>query len=66
VMQASLANIDSVMIAGESRKRDGKLLYGDLDRVQSELLRSAGRILGELGWHPDSGRTPSAVETATH
>jgi cytosine/adenosine deaminase-related metal-dependent hydrolase len=66
VMQANLANIDSVMIAGEWRKRDGKLLYGDLDRVQSELLRSAGRILGELGWHPDSGRTPSAVETATH
>jgi cytosine/adenosine deaminase-related metal-dependent hydrolase len=66
VMQANLANIDAVMIAGEWRKRDGKLLYGHLDRVKSELLRSASRILGELGWHPDSGRTESVVQTATH
>jgi 5-methylthioadenosine/S-adenosylhomocysteine deaminase len=66
VMQANLANIDSVMIAGEWRKRDGKLLYGDLDRVKSELLRSASRILGELGWHADSGRTESVAQSATH
>ncbi len=52
VMQASLANIDSVMIAGEWRKRGGKLLFHDLDRVKEELFRSGSRILGELGWRP--------------
>jgi cytosine/adenosine deaminase-related metal-dependent hydrolase len=53
VMQGSLANIDSVMVAGEWRKRDGKLLCGDLDRVKAELARSASRILAEAGLGPD-------------
>jgi 5-methylthioadenosine/S-adenosylhomocysteine deaminase len=53
VMQASLANIDSVMVAGVWRKRDGKLLFADLDRVKSELLRSGGRILAAVGWQPE-------------
>jgi 5-methylthioadenosine/S-adenosylhomocysteine deaminase len=52
VMQANLANIDSVMVAGEWRKRDGKLLFRDLDRVKTELARSGSRILSELGWLP--------------
>jgi 5-methylthioadenosine/S-adenosylhomocysteine deaminase len=52
VMQANLANIDSVMIAGQWRKRDGKLLFHDLDRVKAELARSGSRILSELGWRP--------------
>ena len=56
VMQANLANIDSVMIAGEWRKRDGKLLYADIDRVKTELVRSSQRILSALGWRSDSGR----------
>jgi cytosine/adenosine deaminase-related metal-dependent hydrolase len=64
VMQANLANIDSVMIAGEWRKRDGNLIYAGLDRVKSELFSSASRILGEIGWHPDSGRTKSAAPAA--
>jgi len=53
IMQASLANIDSVMVAGVWRKRDGKLLFADLDRIKSELLRSGSRILAGLGWRPD-------------
>ena len=53
IMQANLANIDSVMIAGGWRKRDGKLLFHDLDRVKVELLRSGSRILAELGWRPE-------------
>ncbi len=56
VMQASLANIDSVMVAGGWRKRDGKLLFRDLDRVKAELSRSGSRILAELGWRPDMRR----------
>ncbi|MGH9718048.1 MAG: amidohydrolase family protein, partial [Candidatus Acidiferrales bacterium] len=53
VTQASLANIDSVMIAGEWRKRAGKLLFPALEGVKHELLRSGQRILSELGWTPD-------------
>ena len=59
VMQASLANVDSVMIAGEWRKRHGKLLRADLDRLRDELARSGRRILGALGWRP-RGREQSA------
>jgi 5-methylthioadenosine/S-adenosylhomocysteine deaminase len=66
VMQANLANIDSVMIAGEWRKRDGKLLYADLDRVKTELERSGRRILSALGWRPDSGRAEPVGQTAAH
>jgi 5-methylthioadenosine/S-adenosylhomocysteine deaminase len=66
VMQANLANIDAVMIAGEWRKRDGRLVYAHLDRVKAELERSGRRILGELGWRPDAGRAEKAVQGATH
>ena len=65
VMQANLANIDSVMIAGGWRKRDGKLLFHDLDRVRVDLLRSGSRILGELGWRPDLQNAASAERGAT-
>jgi cytosine/adenosine deaminase-related metal-dependent hydrolase len=49
VMQASLANVDSVMIAGEWKKRAGKLLYPQLAARMSELRASGERILGEMG-----------------
>ena len=52
VMQAGLANVDSVMIAGEWRKRHGRLLRADLDRLRDELARSGRRILSALGWRP--------------
>jgi len=48
VMQTSLANIDSVMIAGRWKKRHGKLLYGGLAQRQSALAASAERILTAL------------------
>jgi cytosine/adenosine deaminase-related metal-dependent hydrolase len=48
VMQTSLANIDSVMIAGRWNKRHGKLLYTDLARRQVELAASGDRILAAL------------------
>ncbi len=41
VMQTSLANIDSVMIAGRWKKRDGQLLGVDL-RPKLERLRASG------------------------
>ena len=66
VMQANLANIDSVMVAGEWRKRDGKLLFHDLDRVKAELSRSGGRILAELGWRPELQQATSGARIATN
>jgi cytosine/adenosine deaminase-related metal-dependent hydrolase len=53
VMQANLANVDSVMVAGEWRKRNGQLLFQDLERVKSDLYRSGSRILAQLNWRPD-------------
>jgi 5-methylthioadenosine/S-adenosylhomocysteine deaminase len=66
VMQASLANIDSVMVAGEWRKQNGKLLFGDLDRVKNELWASGSRILAELGWRPDLEQPARSERVATH
>lgn len=49
VLQASLANIDSVMVAGQWKKRDGRLLGVDL-RPQLALLQASGRkIAAALG-----------------
>jgi len=64
VMQASLTNIDSVMVAGVWRKRDGKLLFADLERIKSELLRSGSRILAGLGWRPDLRQVETGERTA--
>lgn len=50
VLQASVANIDSVMINGEWRKRNGKLIYGDIDALKAELLESGARILSEVNF----------------
>lgn len=48
-LQASLANIESVMIAGRWVKREGELVGVDLEPVRDELLRSSARILSALG-----------------
>ncbi len=45
VLQASLANIDSVMVAGKWKKRGGKLLFGTLADKLSKLRESGERIL---------------------
>jgi cytosine/adenosine deaminase-related metal-dependent hydrolase len=44
-LQANLANIEAVMIAGRWHKRDHALVDVDLDTVQSRLLESGHRIL---------------------
>ncbi|MHA4874885.1 amidohydrolase family protein, partial [Enterococcus faecium] len=45
--QAHAGNVDSVMIAGTFRKRDGRLLFPRdvLRRRQAELAQSVARIL---------------------
>ena len=49
VMQASLANIDSVMVAGNWKKRAGKLLAGDLGADLARLRASGGKITRAMG-----------------
>jgi 5-methylthioadenosine/S-adenosylhomocysteine deaminase len=49
VMQAGIGNVDTVLIAGEVRKRKGQLVYPKLLQRKEELLASGQRILGELG-----------------
>jgi cytosine/adenosine deaminase-related metal-dependent hydrolase len=48
VMQASLVNIDSVMVAGRWRKRAGRLLADGLPKKLNELRASGQRILRAL------------------
>ena len=49
VMQASLANIDSVMVAGRWKKRAGRLLDVDLAPKLAQLQASGRRIARALG-----------------
>jgi cytosine/adenosine deaminase-related metal-dependent hydrolase len=49
VFQASLANIDSVMVAGRWKKRDGRLLGVDLPPKIAALNASGRKIVGALG-----------------
>lgn len=48
VTQTSLANVESVMIAGQWRKRDGRMLAGDLAARKQALAASGRRIMDEL------------------
>jgi hypothetical protein len=56
LMHTSLANIDSVMVAGRWRKRGGRLLDErhaplDPDTWLTPLRESGRRIAAEIGWH---------------
>ena len=52
VMQAGVSNVDTVLIAGRIVKRDGKLLYADIEPKKSALRRSGERILTDFGLRP--------------
>lgn len=49
VMQASLANIDSVMIAGQWRKRGGRVLDADVPSLLERLQQSGQKITQAMG-----------------
>lgn len=48
VMQGSVANVDTVLVAGEVLKRHGKLLFPGLNKKISEARNSSERIVGEF------------------
>jgi 5-methylthioadenosine/S-adenosylhomocysteine deaminase len=52
VMQASPANVDSVMIAGRFAKRGGKLLVDNLSAKLDALTKSGDRILADFAALP--------------
>lgn len=49
VFQASLANVDSVMVAGTWKKRAGRLLAGDLEADLRRLRASGEKITRAMG-----------------
>ncbi len=49
VMQASVANVEHVMIGGVWKKVDGALVYPQLEAKKPQLAASGHRILRELG-----------------
>ncbi len=49
VMQGSGARVRDVLVGGEWRKRDHRLLWPDVAAVRERLTRSGARILGKLG-----------------
>ena len=51
IMQTSLANIDTVMIAGKIIKHGGKLLHPQLHEGMALLKASGDRLMSELRHH---------------
>lgn len=61
LMQTSLANIDSVMVAGKWRKRWGRLVDEQQAVLNPEmwlapLCESGRRLTAAVGWHPQGKR----------
>lgn len=52
VMQAGVANVDTVLVAGRVVKRDGKLLYAHISDKKAALQKSGERILADFGLLP--------------
>ena len=52
VEQANAGNVDTVMVGGEIRKRDGRLLFDEGRRrlLGERLADSAARLASEAGW----------------
>jgi cytosine/adenosine deaminase-related metal-dependent hydrolase len=50
VMQAGVANVDTVLVAGKVMKRGGKLLHPGLPELKAALRRSGDRILADFGY----------------
>ena len=48
VMQTSLHNIDTVIINGQVKKKDGKILFENLDAYKSQLEKSGKGLMEKL------------------
>ena len=52
VRQAGPGNVETVLVAGRVVKRDGRLVFPGLAEKRDALMRSATRILDEIGFVP--------------
>ena len=55
VRQAGPGNVETVLVAGRFVKRDGRLLYPGLEQKRNALMKSAARILEEIGLSSGAG-----------
>ncbi|WP_267551824.1 amidohydrolase family protein [Rhizobium rhizogenes] len=53
VQAVSRADVDTVMVAGQLRKRGGKLLDVDLDKLTTEIGASRDHLLRASGYRPE-------------
>ena len=49
VTQTGIVNVEAVLIAGQYRKRHGRLLYPRMEECLEQLNKSGRRIAGALG-----------------
>ena len=64
VHQADTRNVDSVIVAGEFLKRNGRLVHGDLDRARDDAANSLDHLLQHTTIQPhwaQSARAPAAA-----
>ncbi|SIT13829.1 amidohydrolase family protein [Insolitispirillum peregrinum] len=56
VQAVERANVDTVMVAGEIRKRGGKLVGVDLPKLRAEVTGSLDYLLEASGYQPEGSR----------
>jgi len=64
VQAVERADVDTVMVAGQFRKREGKLLGVDLDKLKAEVTASRDYLLAASGYRPDILKTSASLENA--
>jgi 5-methylthioadenosine/S-adenosylhomocysteine deaminase len=52
VLGMDTSNVDTVFVAGQLRKRGGRLVGVDVERVRRDAERSRDYVLAEAGWPP--------------
>jgi 5-methylthioadenosine/S-adenosylhomocysteine deaminase len=64
VQAVERSDVDLVMVAGEIRKRAGKLVDVDVARLTADVTASRDYLLGASGYRPDLFGTSIAAKTA--
>src|SRR5580704_871739 len=64
VQAVERSDVDTVMVAGEIRKRAGKLVGVDITKLTADVTASRDYLLGASGYRPDLFGTSSAAKAA--
>ena len=65
VQAVERSDVDTVMVAGEVRKRAGKLVGVDLAKLTAEVNASRGHLLDASGYRPDLFKTSARARVAS-